>query len=183
MPCDGHPAAMSDALPGASHQLPRVCLSKPKDVRDVTVCIVERLPKDVRGAFGARQPFQQQQNPTRQGLAPFRSQPGVGARIDRLRHPGSDARLPARACRLHDVDRQSCRRRHEECRSIPNQAAIGHLPPYPDVLHNILGFGCAAQHPVGDAEKPGTYAHERREAVVGRDIRSNSHAGLRLLLS
>ena len=28
---------------------------------------------------------------------------------------------------------------------------IGRLPPHPDVLHDVLGFGCAAQHSVDDA--------------------------------
>ena len=105
---------VANVLPGASHHLPRVGLSKPKQVRDVAVCIIERLPKDVRRSFGGRQPFQQQPNPARQCLASFRSQPRVGAGIDWFRQPGSDVRLPARACRLHDVDRQSCGRRSRE---------------------------------------------------------------------
>ena len=115
-----HPSAIRDVLTSASHHLPRVGLFKPKDIRDVTICIVERLPKDVRGSFGGRQLFQQYQDAQRQCLAAFRSQPRVGARIDWFRQPGSDVRLSARACRLHDVDRQSCRRRREECRGIAN---------------------------------------------------------------
>ena len=53
-----HQSAIRDALPSASHHLPRVCLFKPKDVCDVAVWIVERLPKDVGGSFGGRQLFQ-----------------------------------------------------------------------------------------------------------------------------
>src|SRR5262245_62248929 len=36
----GHPAATGDVLPGASHDLPRVCLSKPEDRRYIAVRIV-----------------------------------------------------------------------------------------------------------------------------------------------
>src|SRR5262245_28224848 len=55
----GHPSAIRDALPSASHHLPRVGLFKPKGVRDVAVSIVERFPKDVIGSFGGRQLLQQ----------------------------------------------------------------------------------------------------------------------------
>ena len=47
----GHPSAINEVPPSASYNLPRVGLFKPKDLRDITVWIVERLPKDVRGSF------------------------------------------------------------------------------------------------------------------------------------
>jgi hypothetical protein len=46
-------------LPSASHHLPRVDLFKPQSVRDLSVWIVERLPKDVGGSFRGRQLLQQ----------------------------------------------------------------------------------------------------------------------------
>ena len=55
----GHLSAMSEMLTSASHHLPRVGLFKPKGVRDVAVCVVERLPKDVSGSFRGRQLLQQ----------------------------------------------------------------------------------------------------------------------------
>jgi DNA-binding CsgD family transcriptional regulator len=110
--------------------LSRIRFVEPKDVRDLAVRIVERLTKDVGGSCGGRQLFQQQQHPKRQRLASFRTQPRVGAGIDWLQ-PGSNVRLSARARRLHDVDRQSPRCRHEECRCVPKPAAIGRLPAYP----------------------------------------------------
>ena len=55
----GHLSAISDVLPSARHHLPRVGLLKPEGVRDVAVCVVERLPKDVSGTFGGRQLLQQ----------------------------------------------------------------------------------------------------------------------------
>ena len=58
------PGALLVRSPSASHHLPRVGLSEAKDVRDVTVCIVERLSKDERGPFRGRQLFQQQPDPT-----------------------------------------------------------------------------------------------------------------------
>ena len=53
-----HQSAIRDVLPSASDHLPRVGLFKPKDVCDVRVWVVERLPKDVGGSFGGRQLFQ-----------------------------------------------------------------------------------------------------------------------------
>ena len=69
----GHPSAIGDVLTGASHYLPRVGLFKPKDARDVTVCIVERLSKDVRSSFRGRQLLKQYQDSQLQRLALFRS--------------------------------------------------------------------------------------------------------------
>src|SRR5215468_3521622 len=42
-------SAAHDVLARAGDYLPCVSLRKPKDTRDVAVCIVERLPKDVGG--------------------------------------------------------------------------------------------------------------------------------------
>jgi hypothetical protein len=39
----GHPSALGDVLPGASHYLTRVGLFKPKEFRDVAVGIAEGL--------------------------------------------------------------------------------------------------------------------------------------------
>src|SRR5437879_2716764 len=55
----GRRSATRDVVPRASHDLPCVGLCKPKDVCNVAVRVVERLPKDVSGSFGGRQPFQE----------------------------------------------------------------------------------------------------------------------------
>ncbi len=162
----GLPAAIREVLPSARHDLPRVGLFEPEDIRDRAVRAVERLPQDVGGSLLGRQPLQQQLESGRQRLASFHSQPRICAGIHGLGKPAVDMRLPARACRLPDVDRQSRRRGHQECRSIPNQAAIHRLPAYPDVLYDVLCFHGATEHPVGDAEETRTNAQERREAVV-----------------
>ena len=47
----GDSLAVNDMAPSASYDLPRVGLFKPKNLRDITVWIVERLPKDVRSSF------------------------------------------------------------------------------------------------------------------------------------
>src|SRR5262245_59142194 len=52
-------SAVSDTLASAVHHLPRVGLFKPEGVRDVAVCVVERLPKNVSGSFRGRQLLQQ----------------------------------------------------------------------------------------------------------------------------
>src|SRR5262245_53508437 len=47
-----------EMLPRAGHDLPRVGLCKSKDVCDVAVRVVERLPEDVSGAFSRCEPLQ-----------------------------------------------------------------------------------------------------------------------------
>jgi hypothetical protein len=47
-------SAVGDVLPSARDDLPRVRLFNPKDLRDVTVRIIERFSEDVRGSFGRR---------------------------------------------------------------------------------------------------------------------------------
>ena len=61
-------SATRDVLPRAGDHLPCVSLGEPKDTRDVAICIVERLAKDVGGAFGRCQLFQQHANAKGQGL-------------------------------------------------------------------------------------------------------------------
>src|SRR5215471_11468436 len=124
----GRPSVARDVLPRARHDLPRVGLRKPKDVRDVAVRVVERLTKDVGSSFGGRQRLQKHPDATRQRLIPFRGHARVGAGVDWFRLAGLDARFPPCACRLHDVDRQSSRRRRQECRGVTDNAAIRRLP-------------------------------------------------------
>ena len=99
----GHSPAIGDVLPGASHHLPRVGLFKPKDVRDITTWIVERLPNDVGSSFGGRQLFQQATLLQRLGQRAGRHP--LARMAPELRHVGrSDAvpravRLPGRGTR------------------------------------------------------------------------------------
>jgi hypothetical protein len=46
------------------------------------------------------------------------------------------------------------------------RGAIGHLPSYPDVLHDVLGLGGTPEHAVGNAEQPGAGTKEFRDVVV-----------------
>jgi hypothetical protein len=151
----GHPSDVRDVVPGSSHHLPRIGLFEPKEIRDITVWIVERFPKDVRGSFGGRQLFQQQENATRQCLTSFRFQPRVGAGVDWFGQPGSDVVLSARARGLQDVDRESRGRGNEERQRIADRAPIRGLPPNPDVLDDVLGLRRAAQHAIRNAKQPG----------------------------
>ena len=167
----GHPSAIRDVLPSATHHLPRVGLFKPEDVRDVAVWVIERFSKNVGCSLRRRQFLQQQQDPCLEPLGSFRSQARISVGIGSFRQPGSDVRLSPRACRLHDVDRQSCRCGHEECLGVPNLAAVCDLPAYPDVLHDVLRFRRMSQHPVDDAEETRPHVHEQRESVVvGADL-------------
>ena len=67
------PSAVRDVLASPRHHLPRVGLFQPKGMGDVTIGIVERFSKDVRGPFSRRQRFHEHENTTRQCLASFRS--------------------------------------------------------------------------------------------------------------
>src|SRR5262245_7256412 len=120
--------ATRDVLPRAGDDLPCVSLCKSKDVSNVAVRVVERLPEDVGGSFSGRQPFQEHPNATGQGLFSLRGDPRIAARVHWFRLAGPDAQFPSCARRLEDVDRQSGRRRREECAGVTDSGAIGHLP-------------------------------------------------------
>ena len=139
-------------------ELPRVGFFDPKDGRNLPVWIVERLSKHVRGALGWRKLLQQKQHRRVQRLASFGPQARIAGGVDRLRQPGACTGLSARASGLEHVDRQSRGRGNEERQRIPDRAAIGGLPPNPDVLDDVLGLSCAAQHPIGDGEQTRTDA-------------------------
>src|SRR5262249_5559530 len=76
----GRPATR-DVLPRAGHDLPSVGLCKSKDVCNVAVPVVERLPQNVGGSFGRPQPFQEHPNTTGQGLVSLRGGPRIAARV------------------------------------------------------------------------------------------------------
>src|SRR5262245_14412464 len=84
----GRRPVAGDVLTRAGHDLPSVRFCKPKDARDVTVCIVEGLTKDVRGSLGRRQLLQEHPYATGQCLILFRSHPGIVAQVHWFRLPG-----------------------------------------------------------------------------------------------
>src|SRR5262249_17771130 len=88
------------------------------------------------------------------------------AGVDWLRQPRLDVHLPARPCRLHDVDRQSRRGGDKKCRGVTNDASIGRLPAHPDVLDDVLGFRGASNHSIGDAKETRTHTYDGRQAVI-----------------
>ena len=94
----GRSPTIGHMLAGAGHELPCVGFLESKSVRDVAVCVFERLSKDVRGSLRGRQLLQQYQDSQLQRLASFRSQARVGTRVDWFRPPGPDVRFSARAC-------------------------------------------------------------------------------------
>ena len=136
-------SAVRDALTGASHYLPRIGLFEAQGAGDVAIRILEGLAENVGSSLGRGQRVEQQPEPTRERLSVFQVRSLVSAGINRFPHPRSPAHLVARACGADGVDRQSRRRRREKRCGIAHDAAIGTLPAYPDVLHDVLRFGFA----------------------------------------
>ena len=167
--------------PGATDYLPRVCLFKPEDGRDVRVRVVERLPKDVGGSFGGRQLFQEHPNATGQCLVSFRRQPRIAARVFWFRLPGSNLHVSRRAradCMTLIANRIAVAR--QECRGVSDHAPVCVLPAQPDVLNDVLGLGGAAQHPIRPLVQAGRQSRRvaaclRYHLTIGRGLSGCFH--------
>jgi len=84
----------------------------------------------------------------------FLVQPGLGQpEADVMRAPGLGAAQP--------VDGQAGGHGHQPGLGLVQRGAVGRMPAQPDVLHQFLGVGHAAQHAVGDALQPGPQAVEQ----------------------
>ena len=59
----------------------------------------------------------------------------------------------------------------EKRRGIANDGAIGHLPSYPDVLHDVLGLGGTAEHAVGPDRRSHSCRHIPGGCPVLTDVR------------
>ena len=81
----------------------------------------------------------------------------------RLGQPRADVGLAAHARRAQDVDRQPRRDRRQERRARSRRAG-GRGAAQVRLLHDVLGLGDAAEHPVGDREEQ--RAQRRRRTAV-----------------
>ena len=158
--------AIGDTLASTRRKLTSVCFFESKDVRDLAIWVVERLPKNVHGSFRRREALLQHPERGPQRFAPFRSGSGVGAGVHWFPNPAPGGSFAARAGGPDDVDRQSCRGPREERRRVPDHAAISRLPPHPDVLHRVLGLGHTSEHAVRDAEQARPHTKEGRESII-----------------
>jgi hypothetical protein len=76
---------------------------------------------------------------------------GIITRVDRLRKARPDISFVPRTGGLGKIDSQPGRHCGEECGRVQSHAAIGGLPPKPDILHNVLGFSRTCEDAVRDA--------------------------------
>src|SRR4030095_11301580 len=84
---DGRAPAVGDTLASARCKLPSVCFFQSEDVRDLAICVVERLAKNVHGSFRGREALLQHLKRGPQRFAPFRSRSGVGAGVHWFPNP------------------------------------------------------------------------------------------------
>lgn len=80
---------------GATDELPRIGFLHVKDIRDVTVRIVECLSKNVRSPLCRRQPLEQNEYADCERIGAFGSHDLVRTGIDRFGQPGRCPGLPA----------------------------------------------------------------------------------------
>ena len=176
------PPAMvaAETAAGTGDELPGIRLAQREDLRDVPVRVVERFPKHVGGSFSRRQLLQEHAH---RGLERFTSlgvERGIGCGVDRVDKPWTDVRLAAGTSGLHDVDRESGRRRGEKCGRVAHLAPVGALPADPRLLHHVLRFACASEHPIRDTEQPWTHALKHRGVDLGHlagPRRADLHGG------
>ena len=147
--------------PRTGDELPGIGLARAEHLRDLPMRVVERFAEHVSSALDGRQLLEQHQRALREGVASLNTQRRISAYIDCMEHRCANMRLTAGSSRLDDVDRKSSRRGREEGRRIPHGVAVGFLPADPRILHDVIGFRCASDDPVGDAEQPRTNRVER----------------------
>lgn len=162
---DRRAAPVRDVFSSATDELAHVGLLQLKNLGNMTVCIVERLSKNIGCPFGRRELLKQQKNRELQGLATFGSEVGVVAG-DRVRKPGAHAGFMARAGRLRKINGQTCCCSGEESGGILNRTTVSCLPAQPYFLHNVLSFSRASQHAVCDAEQARAHTQEIGQHVV-----------------
>ncbi|MBB5782217.1 hypothetical protein HD596_008973 [Nonomuraea jabiensis] len=165
-PGHGGAAGDEDASAGPADELAYGRFVELDDAGDLPVGVVERLPQHVRGTFGGREPFQQQQHRELQGLGPLGAKAGIGAGVDGFGQPRAEAGLAADAGGLRGVDRQPGGRGGQERGGIVDRGTVVDLPAQPDVLHQVLSLGDAGQHPVGDPEQAWPHAGEHRRRLL-----------------
>jgi hypothetical protein len=169
-------------------ELPGVCLAEGEDLRDLPVRVVERFSQQVGGTFGGRQLLEQDAHRELERFALLRLERGIGCLVDRVDKLRFGVHLSAGPGGLGDVDRQPRRCRGEERGGVSHLGPVGVLPADPGVLHDVLRFACASEHPVGDAEQPRTHGVERcgvelgdlaraHEAARGESTEANCRAG------
>lgn len=107
---DGPVRLAREAAASTGDDLPGVRFAQLEHGPELPVAVVERLAKQVRGAFGGRQLLQQCAERELQRFAALDIARRIGVEVDCLDGLRSDVRLAAGACGLDDVDREVPRR-------------------------------------------------------------------------
>ena len=145
-----------DVAPGAGGELAHVVLVLADDRGDLRVRVVEHVVQQQHGSLLGREPLQQCQQRHRQRVGRL----GVPGRIvlavgdDRLRQPLAEVALAPGARRPQLVDRQPRRDGGRIGTGRGDLLAFLERLVHAQqrLLHDVFGFGDAAQHAVGDRE-------------------------------
>src|SRR5260370_41128280 len=106
----------------------------------------------------------------------------MAAGVHRFGKPRANVGVSPRLGALGEIDTHSRSCRGQECRRVLNHAAIGSLPPQPNVLNYILSLGRASEHAVGNAEQTRTHSGKNRKTIIvfaGFWVKANGRMRLR----
>ena len=149
--------ALLDVPSSPGRELTDVVLVLADDRRDVRIPVVEHVMQQQHRTLLGRQALQQHQHAQRQRIRDLRVLRGVIAAVgdDRLRQPFADVLFATGARGAQLVDRQpGGHGGNERARRCDLLAGIQRpMHPQQRFLHEVLGFGDAAEHPVGDRER------------------------------
>src|SRR5262249_26435505 len=151
-------ASIFNVLAGAADELASVRFFDSQNFANLKILVIERLAENVRGTFRGRELFKEHKNRELQSFAPLGAAARSGAPGHRFGKPRSNISFAAHARTLRGVDAQTRGCRGEVRGRIQNYAALGGLPPQPNVLDNIFRFGNASEHAISNSKKTRTYA-------------------------
>ena len=158
------PARLLQPAARAREDLPRVRGALVDGLRDVVEVELEHLAQQEDRALGRRQPLQQDEEcrgQRRRQRGRFLIRFG-----QRFRQPGTWIHHASPLCAAQMVDAQP----RDDGREVrPRRTDVGVLVlarPEPRVLHDVLGFAGAAEHPVRNREQQRSMCLERRRVPV-----------------
>ncbi len=165
--------ALLDVLAGAGAELAHVVLALADDRRDLPVRVVEHVVQQQHGSLLGREALQQHQHRQRQRIGRLRVAGRIVATVgdDRLGQPLADVVLAAGARGAQLVDRQPGGHGGDERARRCDLLAAVERPMHPQqrFLHQVLGLGDAAEHPVGDPERDRPQLVEQSLAIGHAD--------------
>ena len=152
--------ALLDMPPRPRGELAGVRLGLADDLGDLVVAVVEDVVQQQHRALLGGQALEQRRGtPGRASRPSRRARAGSspGSPDERLRQPLADVALPPRARRAQLVDRQPRRHRRDGRRAATRSRSprsSARVNAQQRLLDDVLGLGHAAEHPVGDRERP-----------------------------